>query len=125
VDLEVGLVMLHSCTGWVTGVEFRGWNFDPFSPAKFRRSSHFDLRRYGDFQEWPDIEVRTSLSNFQSEMQIKSLRVAAYKDEFPLAITVFASTESRNDADKIVVLFNNATGVTQNFYSAFARYNSI
>jgi predicted alpha/beta hydrolase len=58
-------------------------------------------------------------------MRIKSLRVAAYKDEFPLAVTVFASSESRNDADKTVVLINNATGITQNFYSAFAKYNSV
>lgn len=54
-----------------------------------------------------------------------SIRVAAYKDEFPLAVTVFTPIVSRTDAAKIVVVLNNATGVTQNFYSAFARYVSI
>jgi hypothetical protein len=53
----------------------------------------------------------------------KTLRIAAYKDQFPLAVTVFTSSGYRYDFDKIVVVINNATGVSQNFYSAYARYN--
>lgn len=49
-----------------------------------------------------------------------SVRVPSWKDQFPLAATIYTPTGYRYDSEKVVVLINAALGVAQNRYSRFA-----
>lgn len=55
-------------------------------------------------------------------MGIKKLRVPAYKDQFPVAVTVFTPAGYSYDSAATVVILNCATGVQQTFYAPFAKY---
>lgn len=48
------------------------------------------------------------------------MRVPSWKDQFPLAATIYTPTGYRYDSEKVVVLINAALGVAQNRYSRFA-----
>ena len=50
-----------------------------------------------------------------------TLRVPSWKDDFPLAVTVFTPSGDIYGTAKLVVVINNATGLFQKFYAPFAR----
>jgi len=49
------------------------------------------------------------------------VRVCSWKDDFPLAVSVFSPAADIYGCEKIVVVINSATGVLQTFYAPFAR----
>lgn len=51
-----------------------------------------------------------------------SLRVPAWKDGFPIAVTVYTPVGDLYDTEKMVVLISSAIGVPQAFYSKFATF---
>jgi hypothetical protein len=57
-------------------------------------------------------------------MGVKRLTLPAYKDQFPVSVTVFTPTGYSYDSSATVVIINTATGVPQTFYAAFAKYVS-
>jgi hypothetical protein len=54
-------------------------------------------------------------------MGVKRLTLLAYKDRFPVSVTVFTPTGYSYDSSATVVIINAATGVPQTFYAAFAK----
>jgi hypothetical protein len=54
-------------------------------------------------------------------MGMTTIRVPAWKDEFPLAVTVYTPSGDIYDSGKVVVVINSATGLFQNFYAPFAK----
>jgi predicted alpha/beta hydrolase len=56
-------------------------------------------------------------------MPKQSIRVPAWEDGFPLAVTVFTPEADISDPEKIVVLISGATGCWQYYYAAFATYS--
>jgi hypothetical protein len=56
-------------------------------------------------------------------MGLKSVRmqVRAWKDDFPLAATVFTPVGDIYDSEKVVVVISNAMGIFQTYYAPFAR----
>jgi len=52
----------------------------------------------------------------------RTLRVSAWDDGFPLAVSVFTPESDIYDSEKVVVLINGATGCFQYYYAAFATY---
>jgi hypothetical protein len=49
------------------------------------------------------------------------VRVRSWKDDFPLAVSVFSPAGDIYGGENIVVVINSATGVLQAFYAPFAR----
>jgi hypothetical protein len=58
----------------------------------------------------------------QKQMGKRALRVPAWDDAFPIAVTAFAPEGDIYDSEKVVVLINGATGCFQYYYAAFATY---
>ena len=52
----------------------------------------------------------------------RTLRVPAWDDGFPLAVSVFTPEGDIYDSEKVVILINGATGCFQYYYAAFATY---
>jgi len=55
-------------------------------------------------------------------MKKEKLTVKAWKDGFPLSVTVFDPENVDADKEKQAVIITGATGIAQQFYAGFARY---
>jgi hypothetical protein len=56
------------------------------------------------------------------KMPKQTLRVPAWEDAFPIAVTVFTPETDISDHEKVVIIISGATGCWQHYYAAFATY---
>ncbi len=54
-------------------------------------------------------------------MKNENVSVKAWKDSFPLAVSVFNAQSDQVDDEKVIVVISGATGISRNFYAKFAR----